>query len=64
MQKRMVERIKNNGNKVFLPCGRWLDRGETTTVSGSEARLLVATNKDIVIVPLEDKKDEPKKKSK
>jgi len=51
MQKRMVERIKNNGNKIFLPCGRWLDRGEETTVIGPEARLLVRTNKDIEILP-------------
>lgn len=48
--RKAVERIRNNGAKIFLPCGRWLDRGEETTVTGPEAKLLVLTNKDIVIV--------------
>lgn len=52
----MEQKIKNNGNRVFLPCGRWLEKGAETTVFGPEARLLVATNPDIVIVTKKKKK--------
>lgn len=55
--KKLTEKIRNNGVKaIFLPCGRWLGKGEETTVTGPEARLLVKTNKDIVIVEEQKRK--------
>ena len=52
----MELRVRNNGNRVFLPCGRWLEKGEETTVFAPEARLLAATNPNIVIVTATKKK--------
>lgn len=52
----MEHKIRNNGNRVFLPCGRWLEKGGETVVFGSEARLLAATNPNIVIISETKKK--------
>lgn len=46
----MLKQIKNHGNKIFLPCGRWLDKDEETTVTEPEAYVLSKTNKDIEIL--------------
>lgn len=46
----MLKQIKNHGNKIFLPCGRWLDKDEETTVTAPEAYVLSKTNKDIEIL--------------
>lgn len=56
-QRKLLEKIKNNGNKVFLPCGRWLDKNEEAIVTTPEAKLMVQTNKHIVIVKEQKKKN-------
>lgn len=52
----MLSKIKNNGNRVFLPSGRWLEKGEELTVATPEARLLAITNPNIVIIEEKKKK--------
>jgi len=54
----MEKRVKNLGNRIFLPNGRWLEKGEEIVLYYTEANLLLATNPKLVEVeePKETKK--------
>lgn len=52
----MEKSVKNQGNRIFLPCGKWLEKDATITLYYQEADLLLATNPNIVEVPKETKK--------
>lgn len=46
----MLARIKNNGNRIFLQAGVWLEKGEEARVPVWEARILLATNQQIELL--------------
>lgn len=52
----MLSKIKNHGNRIFLPSGIWLEKGAEAKVTLSEARLLAATNPNIEILELPKRK--------
>ena len=49
-------KVKNLGNKVFLPTGQWLNPGETMEVIEPVAQLLHATHKIEILSEKKKKK--------
>lgn len=47
-------KVRNEGNRVFLQNGHWLEKGEEITLPDDQARLLLLINPKIV--KLEDQK--------
>lgn len=52
----MLGRIKNHGNRVFLPSGIWLEKGAEAKVPAWEAKLMAQTNPDIELIELTKRK--------
>lgn len=52
----MEVRIKNLGNKVFLMCGQWLEKGAEATVMNYEFKLLQMMYPKTIVVITETKK--------
>lgn len=43
-------KVRNEGNKIFLQDGRWLEKGAEVVLPKAEARLLFMINEKIVLV--------------
>lgn len=49
-------KIRNNGPRVFMQNGHWLERGEEVTLPADQARLLLMINPNIEKIDGQNKK--------
>lgn len=52
----MLVKVRNEGNRLFLQNGHWLEKGETVVLPADQARLLLLTNPKVVKLADEGKK--------
>lgn len=52
----MLVKVKNEGNRIFLQNGHWLEKGEEVVLPADQARLLLLINPKIVKISDEGKK--------